>query len=109
MSEKLPSFKPLVQNNENQKDKVLANSFEKIITLFENITEFNNRELKNISLLLTNKYYAKLLSFYILNKKHLKRKYAKEIILIVTEFSKILSSDNQEEQEKSLLKRLRGI
>lgn len=109
MTDKIPSFKPLMtQETESKTQIVIANSIEKIVEYFNNITDFNSRELKAMSILMTNKYYANLLKFYIENKKHVKRKHAKEImeaLKIIAEASKI---DNEQENELGFLKRLRG-
>lgn len=67
-------------NQESQREIALSKALEKLTDLFTAITEFSNKELKSISLLQTNKYLKDLLSFYVLNKKHVKRKYAKEIL-----------------------------
>jgi len=100
------SFRKVIDNTQESKTQiVIANSIEKIVKFFENITDFNSRELKAISILITNKYYANLLNFYIANKKHIKRKHAKEILealKIISEPLKIQEND----KESNLLERI---
>lgn len=96
---------------ESQTEIVLAQSLKKMVDLFEGITEFNNRQLLPISLLQTDKYFAELLKFYIQNKKHVKRKYAKEIIIIFEHISKTIGArlnDNSLESEKGFLNLFRN-
>lgn len=65
-----------------------------IIKLFKDIQEFSQDELKAISLLQTDKYYQVLLAYYILNRKHVKRKYAKEILTALDKLANALSQSN---------------
>ena len=67
-------------NQQNPKDLALSKALELLTHLFDNITEFNKSELKSISLLQNDKYMKDMLTFFLLNKKHLKRKYSAEIL-----------------------------
>ncbi|MBY9008139.1 MAG: hypothetical protein KGD63_15470 [Candidatus Lokiarchaeota archaeon] len=67
-------------NQQNPKDEALSKAVELLTHLFDNITEFNKSELKSISLLQNDKYMKDMLTFFLLNKKHLKRQYSKEIL-----------------------------
>jgi len=96
---------------ESQTELVLAQSLKEMVELFKGITEFNNRQLLPISLLQTDKYFAELLSFYIENKKHIKRKYAKEIIIIFEHIAKTIGArlnDSQLESEKGFMNLFRN-
>lgn len=77
MSEFYPTL-PTVQ--ESEKEKALAKALSELTVYFKEITEFSTKELKAISLLQTDQFLAKLLEFYVINKKHVKRKYSKEIL-----------------------------
>ena len=67
-------------NQPNPKDLALSEALKILTDKFNEITEFNKHELKAISLLQTDEYLKELLDFYLPNKKHLKRKYAVEIL-----------------------------
>jgi len=64
----------------NPKDIALSKALELLTHLFDNITEFNKTELKSISLIQNDKYMKDMLTFFLENKKHLKRQYSKEIL-----------------------------
>lgn len=64
----------------NPKDIALSKALELLTHLFDNITEFSKTELKSISLIQNDKYMKDMLTFFLENKKHLKRKYSKEIL-----------------------------
>ena len=64
----------------NPKDVALSKALELLTQLFNNITEFNKTELKSISLIQNDRYMKDMLTFFLQNKKHLKRKYSKEIL-----------------------------
>lgn len=79
-------------NKENKTDKVLADSLSKLVGMMDNLTEYSNRQILPLSLLQANKYYAKYLEFYIKNKKHVKRKFSKELLKVITAISETIGS-----------------
>lgn len=88
--------------NPQKEDKfrnTLANAIDKLVDKFENITEYNSYELKSLSLLQTDKYLRKMLTFFIDNKKHLNRKYANEIIELAKTFSESGRSNELDEKD----------
>lgn len=86
-------------------DRAVADSVRELIgKKFGEITEFSKTELLDLSLLLTDKYFRRLLKYYIENKKHIDRKYAKEIIDTVSLLR--LGERQKEEDSESLLKRM---
>jgi len=102
-----PSFEEVKPATvESKTERVLGQSFEKLVEEFTKITEFKEKELKSISLLMTNKYFAKLLKFYVANKKHLKRRHAREILKLSEEVAKAISSTKEPAGEASLMDRL---
>lgn len=60
-------------------DSKIANSLEKLVNGILNITEFNQNELKAISVLLTDYRIREYLFPLLQNKKHIKRKHAVEL------------------------------
>ena len=64
-------------------DLALGNALENMTELFKGITQFTRNELKSISMLQPDKYLNVLIAYWIDNKKHIKRKYSKEIQTIV--------------------------
>ncbi len=71
-------------------------TIKRFIQLIEGFTEFNDSELKAISLIQTDKYIEDLLVYYIQNKKHVKRKFAREVI---EAFKAYLSTQTPESSE----------
>jgi vacuolar-type H+-ATPase subunit I/STV1 len=66
--------------NTNPKEVALSEALKSLTVLFTEITEFSTRELKALSLIQNDKYLSNMVKFYVKNKKHLSRKYAKEIL-----------------------------
>lgn len=95
------------QNNKNSKsspiDETIANSLRDLIELLKNVTEFKPNELKAISLLQTDEYLKNMLDFYILNKKHIKRKHSKEILEAIKYLSEALQVKQSENQFYGML------
>lgn len=88
-------FKQFITSNVgNQKDSRLLDIVEKLVDILGTITEFNTSELMAISVLQTDKYYTEILDFYIRNKKHIKRKHAKEILEALNKISLNLGNNN---------------
>lgn len=67
-------------NQDNPKDKALSEALKILTDKFEQITEFSTKELKALSIIQTDKYLEGLITFYVANKRHVKRKYASEIL-----------------------------
>jgi len=65
--------------NVNEKIKIIE-LLQSLVNSIENITEFSERELKSISILETDPFFEEYLKFFIDNKKHVKRKHAKELL-----------------------------
>ncbi len=65
---------------ENQQNIKIVDLLQQILDSIKEITEFNERELKAISILETDPFFEEYLRFFILNKKHVKRKHAKELL-----------------------------
>ena len=90
-------FNP-IQQKEKKTEIELAQSLNTLTNLLKEITEFSSYELKSISLLQSDKYLKELLTFFIANKKHIKRKYSKEILdaldKISTAIANTMNSDN---------------
>ena len=76
-----------ITNKNDQLDVALAKSLKDLVKYIKDITEFNQFELKAISLIQTDKYMKDLLGFYIANKKHLKRRHSKEILTALKSIS----------------------
>ncbi len=86
----------LIKNNGNREsslDKTLANSLSKLVDMLSEITEFSQNELKALSILQTDKYFKEFLSFFVVNKKNLKRKHAEEILRALEEIGKCVSAN----------------
>lgn len=84
----------------NPKDKAIAEALNKLIGKFDIITEFNPYELKALSILQTDKYLTNMLKFFVVNKKHIKRKYANEILEAMEKCTR------ESQQDKKMLSRL---
>lgn len=85
------------QNSNELKDKLLE-QLASIVSQLKDITEFNNRELKAISVLSMNPFMRRFFTSdksknldYVDNKKHLKRKYEKTLLKTITKISESLS------------------
>jgi isocitrate dehydrogenase len=80
----------IFENIESKKDENDVNKIiSEVVDQMRDITEFSNSELKSISLCLTDRFLAEMLKYYISNKKHIKRKYAKELIKILEKLTQI--------------------
>lgn len=69
-------FEPISNNEKIEQIKLIRDLLERI----EEITEFSESELKAISILESDEYLSSLLSFYKINKKHVKRKHSSELL-----------------------------
>lgn len=87
-------FKKIDENEKNEKQ--IIQLLTRILTDLEGITEFNERELKAISILETDPFFKEYLDFYILNKKHIKRKHSKEILEALKTVASSLSFGNNQ-------------
>ena len=83
-----------VERKQDKMDVALASSLKILIGYVKEITEFNNSELKAISLIQTDKYLKKMLEYYVKNKKHLKRRHSKEIMKALENVSGNIHSNN---------------
>lgn len=96
-------FEKIERKNDNttQRDLILLNMLKDMINELKMITEFSDSELKAISLLETDKYLQDLLKYYILNKKHVKRKYSaelREVLAKIAETAQLSSMANNNNQ-----------
>jgi argininosuccinate lyase len=89
-------FQP-VQQKTNEIDSKIANTLDLLIKGILNITEFNEKELKAISILQTDYRMKKYLAGYLSNKKHIKRKHSDELIKALKTISESISHGNQPE------------
>lgn len=86
----------LFENVETQSDMLeLIKLLQDLAKKIDNITEFSDSELKAISILESDSYLSELLSFYKINKKHIKRKHSLELIEI---FKAIANSIQRKEE-----------
>jgi len=81
--------------SENDSSFEIVKLLNRIIDLLSEITEFSKSELKAISILESDKYLSRLLTFYKKNKKHVKRKHSKELLQALTEIAKAMNPNNQ--------------
>lgn len=82
-----------IEKNETDKKQIIE-LLTRILSDLESITEFNDRELKAISILETDPYFKEYLDFFIQNKKHIKRKHSKEILEALRVIANGLSNMN---------------
>lgn len=82
---------------ENKTEDVLLRSLWLIINELKDITEFKTNELKSLSFLQTDKYMQEILRFYVKNKKHVKRKHAREILEALEKISTAIANSVQYE------------
>ena len=87
----------IMQNkgNKSEIESTLAKSLEKLIQMLSDITEFSQNELKALSLIESDRYFAHLLEYYSVNKKHLKRKHSKEILEALKEIAQSINANAQ--------------
>jgi len=72
----------------------LADSLQTLVQNLGKLTEFSKRELFIISLFQAeDKYLSKMLEFLVLNKKHIKRKHAKENLEGLKYISKAVATE----------------
>ena len=69
-----------IGENQSAKELAIAKALKGLTAKIDDITEFNTKELRAISILQTDKIYKKMFTFYLVNKKHLKRQFAKELL-----------------------------
>lgn len=70
------------------------------------ITEFKERELTEISKLSENRYLKPRLKIRLQNKKHLKRKHAKELLDTIKDIASMISLRTSEQNETTAFQRL---
>jgi len=80
--------------NKNEIDIKIANTLEFLVKAIDNITEFNQNELKAISILQTDYRIKRYLSAYLSNKKHIKRKHSDELIKALKTIALCVSHQN---------------
>ena len=73
-------FIPLDSNQDSAIDSKIAESLNLLVNGILNITEYNEKELKAISILSTDPRLNKYLEVFKSNKKHIKRKHSTEIL-----------------------------
>lgn len=87
-------------NNNDPREVALSKAIENLSTKIDAITEFDLRELRAISILFVDPIYREVFAYYLEHKKHLKRKFAKEL----TKFYELSTKDTS--GNKKLLERL---
>ena len=65
----------------------LAGSIKKLVDMLDNITEYSMRDLVPLSMLQKHEYIKPYLEFLKKNKKHIKRKHAKEVLQAIEKIS----------------------
>lgn len=78
---------------ENQNSIKIVDLLQQILNSINEITEFNERELKAISILETDPFFQEYLEFFIDNKKHVKRKHARELLESLKAIAESLQSN----------------
>lgn len=82
-----------IEEKESENDKIYE-LLNRILDSLDKITEFNDRELKAISILETDPFFKEYLDFFIQNKKHIKRKHSKEILQALANIASTLRQNN---------------
>ena len=82
-----------IEEKESENDKIYQ-LLNRILDSLDKITEFNDRELKAISILETDPFFKEYLDFFIQNKKHIKRKHSKEILQALANIASTLRQNN---------------
>ena len=80
---------PLIPNKSKQSVLAitLANSIQRLVNMLDNITEYSMKDLVPLSMLQNHKYISPYLEFLKENKKHIKRKHAKEVLHAIEKIS----------------------
>jgi len=88
----LSLFEKISENKDNttKRDLLILDLIKDLMNEVKGITELSETELKSISLIKTDTYLNDLLKFYESSKKHVKRKYAAEIIEIFKEIARVM-------------------
>lgn len=82
-----------IEEKESEDDKIYQ-LLNRILDSLDKITEFNDRELKAISILETDPFFKEYLDFFIQNKKHIKRKHSKEILRALANIASTLRQNS---------------
>jgi len=82
-----------IEEKESENDKIYQ-LLNRILDSLDKITEFNDRELKAISILETDPFFKEYLDFFIQNKKHIKRKHSKEILRALANIASTLRQNS---------------
>lgn len=101
-------FESVKENNDNttKRDVMILDIVKQLLEEVKGITEVNTNELKALSLIESDEFLKDLLVYYSKNKKHVKRKFSKEIIEVFQEmvkalqFSALSSQNNNEGGQK---------
>lgn len=91
-------------NQDSQLDKSIGAGIEKLADMIDDITEYSQRDLLALSMIMTDKIMYKLVKFYIANKKHYKRKFSKELL----EAFKCLTENSKSQSLLQKLFKLKG-
>lgn len=96
-------FESISENKDNttKRDLLILDLLKDLMVEVKGITEVNQNELKALSLIESDEFLKDLLSFYSSNKKHVKRKYSKEIIQIFEEMVKVMQFSSLSSQNRS--------
>lgn len=84
-------FQP-ISGGGNQIWQNLGKALDKLIDLLSNVTELTQDELKAYTLFQDDDIVQELMKEYLPNKKHLKRKFVKEILLALKEIASAISA-----------------
>lgn len=87
----------LINKSKNQQSDLeitLALSLEKLVDKLDDITEFSMRDLVPLSMLHHHKYIKPHIEYLEKNKKHLKRKHAKELLQVVKDIASMIHIGN---------------
>lgn len=91
--------------NDNIDNKIASVLLDVVNQVFQ-ITEFKERELTEISKLSENRYLRPRLQIRLRNKKHLKRKHAKELLDTIKDIASMISLRTSEQNETTAFQRL---
>ena len=105
MSEILKNIK-IMKEKDGDVEKSVANSLNTLMDYLGETTEYKRNELFAISLFQAeDKYLFNMLKFYVQNKRHLKRKFSKEVRETIGVISKAVASEYQSKKFMSFLRR----
>jgi len=95
-------YEPLIQKTGRQSvlALTLASSIKKLVDMLDNITEYSMNDLVPLSMLQNHKYISPYLKFLKKNKKHIKRKHAKEVLQAIEKISFMIKIGNYPDMEK---------